>query len=106
MSYRVECPECHEDHWISDKEYWDILENPEVLDTDLYTPYCDKCNEKITSKMYDAVEFELEYKTGSCYPEGGNGNKYQMELCSKCSEDCIELLKDNGYRINESEWDY
>lgn len=28
-----------------------------------------------------------------------------MELCSDCAEECIELLKSNGYRINESEWD-
>jgi len=67
---------------------------------------CDKCNEKIHSSCYDAFEFDLEYKTGSSYPEGGNGEKREMELCSKCADDCIKLLKDNGYRINQSEWDW
>ena len=67
---------------------------------------CDKCNEKIRTGSYDAFEFELEYKTGSSYPEGGSGEKKEMELCDKCADDCIRLLKDNGYRINESQWDW
>jgi hypothetical protein len=73
--------------------------------TESYT-LCDKCNQKIQTKGYDAFEFELEYKTGDSYPEGGSGEKKEMELCDKCADDCIQLLKDNGYRINESEWDY
>tara|TARA_R110000765_G_scaffold327923_1_gene418957 strand:+ start:458 stop:727 length:270 start_codon:yes stop_codon:yes gene_type:complete len=67
---------------------------------------CDRCNEKIQTGSYDAFEFELEYKTGDSYPEGGSGEKKEMELCDKCADDCIQLLKDNGYRINESEWDW
>lgn len=67
---------------------------------------CDKCNEKIETKGYDAFEFELSYKTGYNYIEGGNGEKKEMELCPKCADDCIQLLKNNGYRINESEWDW
>ena len=67
---------------------------------------CDKCNEKILTGSYDAFEFELKYKTGSSYPEGGNGDKAEMELCDKCADDCIQILKDNGYRINESEWEW
>lgn len=67
---------------------------------------CDKCNKKINIGVHDAFNFELEYKTGDNYPEGGSGDKKEMELCPKCADDCIKLLKDNGYRINESEWDY
>ena len=67
---------------------------------------CDKCNEKIQTRSYDAFTFELEYKTGNNYPERTSGNRKEMELCDKCADDCIKLLKDNGYRINESEWDW
>lgn len=35
---------------------------------------CDKCNEKIQTGIYDAFEFELEYKTGASYPESGSGD--------------------------------
>lgn len=67
---------------------------------------CDKCNDKIKITTYDSFEFKLEYRTGNSYPEGGGGEDKKMELCDKCADDCIQLLKDNGYRINDSEWDY
>lgn len=67
---------------------------------------CDKCNVRIGSGIYDAFNFELEHKTGSRYPEGGSGDVEKVELCHKCADDCMQLLKDNGYRINKSEWDY
>lgn len=67
---------------------------------------CDKCNEKIEEKPYDAFEFEFVHKTGQSYPEGGSGDKQEMELCAKCAVDCVQLLKNNGYRITESEWDW
>ncbi len=65
---------------------------------------CDKCNERIMITGYSAFDFELNYRTGADYPTGGSGEVQQMELCDKCADDCIQLLKDNGYRINESEW--
>jgi hypothetical protein len=67
---------------------------------------CDKCNEEIQTPGFDAFEFELEYRTGETYPECGSGDKKEMELCAKCADDCIQLLKNNGYRINESKWDW
>ena len=66
---------------------------------------CDKCNERILTSGYDAFKFELEYKTGDIHPGGGIGDKSEVELCPVCADACIQLLKDNGYRINESEWE-
>jgi hypothetical protein len=67
---------------------------------------CDKCNKKIITESHDAFEFDLEYRTGTDYPESGSGDKKAMDLCDECADDCIQLLRDNGYRINESEWDW
>ena len=67
---------------------------------------CDKCNEKIQNKSYSAFKFELSCKTGESFPDGGSGEEKKMELCDKCADDCLKLLKSNGYRINESEWDW
>lgn len=67
---------------------------------------CDKCNVRIGSIGFDVSEFDLTYKTGISYPEFGHGKKKEMELCGKCADDCIKLLKEKGYRINESEWEY
>jgi hypothetical protein len=66
---------------------------------------CDKCGEKISTGAYDAFEFTFEYKTGSAYPEGGNGDKKTLDLCEKCAPKAIKLLEDNGFKVQESEWD-
>jgi hypothetical protein len=66
---------------------------------------CDKCNEKIVVGCYDAFECEFIHKTGAIYPEGGNGEKQEMELCQKCAVELVDLLRKNGYRINDSDWD-
>lgn len=72
---------------------------------DSYT-LCDKCNEKIKKDSYDAFECEFIHKTGSSYPEGGSGEKQEMQLCQKCAVALVDLLKANGYRVNDSEWDW
>jgi len=79
----------------------------EVIQTVEDYNICDKCNNKIkTEDNWDAFECGFILKTGSKYPEGGSGDKQEMELCKECVDEFIMLLKTNGYRINESEWDY
>lgn len=68
---------------------------------------CDKCNCKIEKEgSFDAFECEFTHKTGSSYPEGGSGEKQEMELCQKCAVELVELLRLNGYRVTDSEWDW
>ncbi len=67
---------------------------------------CDKCNKKIRNQMYDAFDFELSYKTGESYPEGGMGKVQELDLCDVCAKEFIVLLKTNGYRVNTKEWDH
>lgn len=67
---------------------------------------CDKCNERIKTDSYDAFECEFIHKTGSSYPGGGSGEKQEMELCQKCAVELVDLLRANGYRVTDSEWDW
>jgi uncharacterized protein with PIN domain len=68
---------------------------------------CDKCNEKIEAEdKGDAFECDFIYKTGISYPEGGSGRKQAMELCQKCAVELVALLRENGYRVTDSEWDW
>ena len=68
---------------------------------------CDKCNEKIeTEDNHDAFECEFIHKTGSNYLEGGSGKKQEMELCQKCAVELVTLLRQNGYRVTDSKWDW
>lgn len=64
---------------------------------------CDKCNEEIIVHGYDAFECELKYKIGTSYPDGGNSEDKEMELCQKCAINLFQLLKENNYRITEKE---
>lgn len=45
-------------------------------------------------------------ETGSCYPEGGSGELQKMELCQKCAVELVSFLRENGYRVVDSDWDY
>lgn len=65
---------------------------------------CDKCNKKIETNVYDAFKCEFIHQTGDSYPEGGDGEKQEMELCQRCAEKLVILLRENGYRVTDSEW--
>ena len=66
---------------------------------------CDKCDKKIVkTNWYDAFKFEFIHKTGDEFPEGGSGDVQTMELCQECAVDLVELLRENGYRVNDSSW--
>lgn len=68
--------------------------------------YCDKCNEEIINDNFDSFECKIMYREGSSYPEGGSGEKQEVDLCKVCASKLIQLLVANKYRINKSEWDY
>jgi hypothetical protein len=38
--------------------------------------------------------------------EGGSGEKQEMELCQNCAVKLVDLLRANGYRVTDSEWDW
>ena len=78
----------------------------EVTETLEHYYTCDKCGKKITDKSYDAFEFDFELKEGTCYPEGGGGEKYLLDLCKNCAPKAVELLKENGYKVRKEDWDY
>ncbi len=67
---------------------------------------CDKCGNRIEKDTYDAFEFELEYTTGTSYPEGADGDKWSLELCSECAPKAIKLLEENGYKVQHTEFNW
>jgi len=67
---------------------------------------CDKCNGKIEKEnSYDVFECDFIHRTGSSFPEGGSGEKQEMDLCQKCAVELVALLRENGYRVSDSVWD-
>jgi len=76
------------------------------------TAFKARTNENIEYKFnnarscYEVKEFELRWKTGNNYPEGGCGEEEFVELCSECREKLKKLLLDNGIVIQKRDWDY
>lgn len=67
---------------------------------------CDKCGKTLVKELYDAFECNFLFKEGTAYPEGGDGEKHEMELCNDCALEVVELLRKNGYNVVTSEWGY
>ena len=66
---------------------------------------CDKCDKKIDDKIgYNFSEFTLELREGTCFPSYNSGTTTDIELCEDCADDCIKLLKENGYKTTETKW--
>jgi hypothetical protein len=66
---------------------------------------CDKCGNKITVSLYDVYNPEIYIRFGNCFPEGGSGWGYKIELCEDCVTDMVQLLIMNGYSFREEDWD-
>jgi len=63
---------------------------------------CDKCGKEIKKETYNAYNEDwFEIKEGHIYPEGGCFSGYKMELCEDCSHELVEILKFNGFNIQE-----
>lgn len=67
---------------------------------------CDKCDKKIEDELYDAFSFEIEYKQGNTYPEGGNYIDETIELCKSCAKELMNNLSKQGYRTTKREGNY
>lgn len=76
----------------------------EVIVQDYYK--CDKCAMIIKVPMYDAFECTIEMRTGTAYPEGGTGETTEIHLCPECAPKLFTFLKEAGYAINRTEWDW
>ena len=83
------------------------MKEKKIVEVTVLTMYvCDKCDEDVGNYGFEVSEFELTHKTGTSYPECGSGEYQEVHLCKSCAEGLFDLLKENGYRINEAKWDH
>lgn len=67
---------------------------------------CDKCGQEIIHENFSIFDSEwFEARFGMCYPEGGAGTSYTMDLCENCSLEMINLLKNHGYKVDKFDYD-
>lgn len=69
---------------------------------------CDRCGNALRpAGHYEVREFELKFKTGSSYPDGGSGEEWELEdLCDDCVVLLKELLQENGFKLTHRDWDW
>ena len=81
-----------------------VKEVEEVVD---YYCQCDKCDSRIETTGCESFEFSLEYRRGVSFgTDGGEGKTSELELCQECAKDLMQLLTDNGYKIQTSDYDW
>jgi len=74
----------------------------------LVSTICDKCGKKTEpTLLHDAYHPDWFFcETGNKSDRGGAGEIKSIDLCWRCTEDLVKLMKDNGYRIKIERWDY
>jgi hypothetical protein len=85
------------------KIYKRVQRDVDIVDVEI----CDWCGKHVEDEApFEANDFNLEWKTGNIYPDGGYGETKEVDLCFKCREKFFKLLEENGIKINIKEWDY
>lgn len=93
-------------HYTYTKEMQDVQK--------LESIQCDWCRKSFKMEMdfdgtrndtYKKDEFKLEWEWGDVYPEGGSGEKIEVEICSGCRKKLKKLLYDNGFDLRVEDWD-
>ena len=77
---------------------------------------CDLCGKEAMrgdweSSSYEVNETEIEVtvrqKDGRCYPSGGGGTQYQVDMCPDCFKNkLIPWLESQGCKAEQKDWDY
>ena len=65
---------------------------------------CDKCGNRVHKERFELFEFQLEYRTGTHYPEGGSEDEWSLDLCQECAPKLLKILQDNGFKPRHKEW--
>jgi uncharacterized protein (DUF2225 family) len=53
------------------------------------------------------IEIEVRYKDGASYPDGGSGQKYNVDICPECFKDkLIPWLESQGCKAKFEDWDW
>ena len=71
---------------------------------------CDLCHRRNqgdgwAKDVYDATETTVECRWGKSYPDGGHGERIDLDICPECfKERLIPWLKEQGVTVEPTEW--
>ena len=91
------------------KKYKTVLEPEKKVKKYEFT-VCDICGDQSRNQWagsYDAFDATINIRTGTSYPEIGNGHEIDFDLCPTCiNEKLIPWLESQGAKADWKEWDY
>lgn len=69
---------------------------------------CDMCHKLIqVEKAYGVEEIEVSARIGKQYPEGGHGEKCEIDICLRCfREKLIPFIEADGNQIKWEDWEH
>lgn len=81
-----------------------------IVQTRIICDICGVSNEgdEWGSGEFDVAETEVICRTGEAYPETGNGEQYELDICPKCfKEKLVPWVESHGRGKHEpTRWDY
>jgi hypothetical protein len=95
------------------KQYEERIPKPQVPAARKYhvSTTCDLCNDVTINgwkeSPYDDVNTDVEMKTGSIYPDGGEGKITTIDICPTCfAAKLIPWVEAQGGKPTVVEWDW
>lgn len=81
----------------------------QITTQELESVTCDLCKAVAPgghwgNSFYSTQEVTIQYKEGTCYPEGAQGTVTYFDLCPDCFEILSDWLKSQG--VKPSTYDY
>lgn len=68
---------------------------------------CDFCQQEIKKTQYEVDEVTINWRVGSSYPSGGNGENVSVDMCGLCFETKFkEWLKSQNVKPETTEWEH
>mgnify|MGYP000854857557 CR=1 FL=1 len=68
---------------------------------------CDLCGEEIKREKFSAEEVIIKYTKGESYPDCGNGEDIEVDMCGKCfDEKLAPWLISQGAKLEATYWSW
>jgi hypothetical protein len=69
---------------------------------------CDLCGCEIRKPPdFEVSDIEVLFRWGTCYPEAGWGEEFNIDLCPCCFRDrLVPWLRDQGATVEEKSWEW
>lgn len=85
------------------------LETVSKLEKKLIKTTCDICNNEIKNlEFYKFDEVTISHRYGERWPEGGNSETLDLDICPECFKNkilpFIEKLANKNFTYSESDW--